>query len=146
MTTAVFTSKIPRRVARKAYGDSIMLCKWKTDRFSSPRRPPSSNCDHLERSQEPGSEQADRWADKSIHSSKIYWASTLAKCCVRLRERGSEWVRHTLALIECPVFLQNWCQLFTAKFCKLQLSLPIHISEASLTKWIGISKLGDCWR
>ena len=62
MITAVLTSKIPRRVARKAYGDTIMLSKWKTAWFSSPTKPLSSNCDCLECSQEPGSEQAGCWS------------------------------------------------------------------------------------
>ena len=134
VTTPVVTSKIPRRVARKASGDSIMLCKWETAWFSSPRRPPSSNCDHLECSQEPGREQAGCWADKPVHSSQLYWASTLAECYVRLGERGSEWVRDIPALTECPVGPQSPSQLFIAKFCKPQLSLPIYISEASPTK------------
>lgn len=119
-------------MARKNCGEFIMLYKWKTAWFYSLGGPLSSNCDHLEYSQEPGSEQVGCWADKLVHSSNIYWASTLAKCSVRHWEWSNEQVSDTPTLTECPVFQQNSCQLLTGKFCKLHFSLPSHISEASL--------------
>lgn len=124
--------RIPRRVARKAV-ESILLCKWKTAGFSLPRGPLSSNCDYLESSPEPGSEQGGLRADKLVYSWKVYWASTLAKCSMRHLE-GARDKSQTSLPSECPVFPQNLCQLLTGKFCKLQFSLPIHVSEASLIK------------
>lgn len=113
--------------------ESILLYKWKTAGLSLPRGPLSSNCDYLEFSPEPGSEQADLWADKLAYSSNVYWAPTLAKCGMRHLEGGSDKSQTSLPS-ECPVFPRNPCQLLTGKFCKLQFSLTIHVSEASLIK------------